>query len=671
MKKSTDSARIYERELRLLEKIEEIENQKSLSKDKLSKEYIELGNEYDKLLRQTIKITRIGDANLRKLMRSWKLEQEKLHLEQIVKERTKEIEEKNRQLENQTVLLKEKSEKLKDLSESKSRFFANISHEFRTPLSLIMGLLEEMLSENRDKEEKKKLTLMLRNSQRLLGLINQLLELSKFESGKIKLQACQQQIIPFLKGIVGLFDPVTNKNELDLTFQTEFEEEEETISLYFDAEKLEEIFFNLLSNAVKFTPSGGKITVTASKNPSIETNFPSGSMDISISDTGPGIPRDQLCNVFDRFYQSDRTSEHHRKGTGIGLAIAKELVELHHGEIKACSNKSEGTEFIIRLPMGDAHLEPDEIVEHLEKSYKHKDLKEILDLFLKEKEPGILAGTEMNPLTDANSSKGMMTKRDIEIEPEAYEKNIILIVEDSADVRAYIRRSLEPLYDVADAKGGQEGIQIAQEIIPDLIISDIMMPGIDGYELCRMLKNDRKTSHIPIILLTAKASDENILEGLEVGADDYITKPFNTRILCARIKNLIDLRCQLQQKIQQEMPLQPAKMSVSKIDKEFLKDLQKVIRKNISNPEFNVEKLCRELYMSRATLYRKIQALSGESPTEFIRSYRLKRGAILLKKKFGTVLEVAIEVGFSSANYFTKCFKEKFHRLPSNFKEFE
>jgi len=671
MKKSTDSAKIYERELRLLEKIKEIENHKSLSKDKLLKEYIELRKEYDKLLRQAIKITRIGDANLRKLMRSWKLEQEKLHLEQIVKERTKEIEEKNRQLENQTSLLKEKSEKLKELSEIKSRFFANISHEFRTPLSLIMGLLEEMLSGNRDKEEERKLTLMLRNSQRLLGLINQLLELSKFESGKIKLQAFQQQIIPFLKGIVGLFDPVTSKNELDLTFRTDFEEEEENISLYFDSEKLEEVIFNLLSNAVKFTPPGGKITITAARNPFIETNFPSGSLDISISDTGLGIPRDQLPHVFDRFYQSDRTYEHHRKGTGIGLAIAKELVELHHGEIKARSNKGEGTEFIIRLPMGDAHLKPGEIVEHLEKPYKHKDLKEILDLFMREKEPGVPADAESNLLPDIISSEKTMTEKDIEIEPDAYEKNIILVVEDSVDVQRYIRRALKPFYEVVDAMEGQEGIQKAQEIIPDLIISDIMMPGIDGYELCRILKNDRETSHIPIILLTAKAAEENILMGLEVGADDYITKPFNTKILCARIKNLIDLRCQLQQKIQQEIPLQPAKISVSKIDKEFLKDLQKVINKNISDPEFNVEKLCKKLYMSRATLYRKINALSGESPTEFIRSYRLKRGAQLLKKKFGTVIEVAIEVGFSSANYFTKCFKEKFHRLPSNFKEIE
>jgi DNA-binding response OmpR family regulator len=256
-------------------------------------------------------------------------------------------------------------------------------------------------------------------------------------------------------------------------------------------------------------------------------------------------------------------------------------------------------------------------------------------------------------------------------EPTAHEKSIILVVEDSADVRDYIRGSLEPLYSVAEAKNGREGIERAQELIPDLIVSDIMMPEKDGYELCRVLKNDRITSHIPIILLTAKASEENIIEGLETGADDYVTKPFSTRILCARIKNLIDLRRHLQDTLNREMTFQPDKISVSPIDKEFLHDLQAVIEENISDPDFSVEELSKKLYMGRTTLYRKIQALSGESPTDFIRSYRLKRGAELLKKNFGSVLEVAFEVGFSSANYFTKCFKKKFHQLPTTFKETE
>ncbi|NIM15492.1 MAG: response regulator, partial [Candidatus Aminicenantes bacterium] len=246
-------------------------------------------------------------------------------------------------------------------------------------------------------------------------------------------------------------------------------------------------------------------------------------------------------------------------------------------------------------------------------------------------------------------------------------KDIVLVVEDSVDMRQYIKNALEPQYNVEEAVDGREGIQKAQEIIPDLIISDIMMPEIDGYELCRVLKTDRTTSHVPIILLTAKAAEENIIQGLETGADDYITKPFNTRILLTRIKNLIDLRRHLQQTIDREMMLQPTKIAVSPVDKEFMEELKTVIETNISDPDFSVEELSKKLYMSHATLYRKIQAITGESPRDFIRSYRLKRGAELLKSSYGNVGDVAFEVGFSSTSYFIKCFKEKFQQLPSSY----
>jgi signal transduction histidine kinase/DNA-binding response OmpR family regulator len=586
--------------------------------------------------------------------RSGKLEREKQKLERTVKERTKEIEEKNQQLEKQTLQLKEQSEKLKEIDKVKSRFFANISHEFRTPLTLIMGPLEQMLYTNRDNEQQKTLNLMLRNSQRLLSLINQLLELSKFDSGNMKLQACQQNIVPFLKGIVASFEPITGKNDLGLNFHAE----EENITLYFDPEKLEEIIFNLLSNSIKFTPAGGMVTVTVN---TIETSlgeedFPAGSLDISISDTGPGIPRDQLARIFDRFYQSDSTFEHHQKGSGIGLAIAKELVELHQGRIDVHSHEGKGTEFIIRLPMGKVHLKPEEIVEIFVPPSPRKIPAEISSLYMSGDENVEPDLEEM----DTDNHEISLTGKDI-----------VLVVEDSADVREYIKHSLETHYHVVEARGGQEGMQKAQEIIPDLIISDVMMPETDGYELCRQLKNNVITSHVPIILLTAKASEENIIQGLETGADDYITKPFNTRILCARIKNLIDLRRQIQETLNREMTLQPAKISVSQIDKRFLTKLKEAIDEHISDTEFNIDQLCRILDMSQPTLYRKIHALTGESPTDFIRTCRLKRGAELLKDNFGSVLEVAFEVGFSSASYFTKCFKKKFHQLPSTYKESE
>jgi CheY-like chemotaxis protein/AraC-like DNA-binding protein len=415
---------------------------------------------------------------------------------------------------------------------------------------------------------------------------------------------------------------------------------------------MEDVICNLLTNAIKFTPAGGKITVTCTRSPTKKVNFPSGSVKISVSDTGPGIPGDKLADIFHRFYQSESTYEHYPKGFGIGLAIAKELVELHHGVINVHSTAGQGTEFIIELPLGDQHLKPDEIIDLTGESLKSPGTCKIPtpDMAKAEKE-------EEEPEEEMEQ----------EITAEKAVKDIILVVEDSIDMRNYIKSSLEPHYQVVEAKDGRDGIEKASQIIPDLIISDIMMPETDGYELCRVIKNSRDTSHIPIILLTAKASEESILQGLEIGADDYVTKPFSTQLLGARIKNLIQLRSHLQLNMNREMTLQPTNMPVSPMDKGFIKELREVIEKNLSDPDFNVEQLGKKLYMSGATLYRKIQALSGESPTEFIRSYRLKRAAQLLKSGFDSVTEVAFEVGFNSRSYFTKCFREKFHQLPSSF----
>ncbi len=586
--------------------------------------------------------------------RSGKLEREKKKLEHIIKERTKEIAEKNHQLEEQ-------SEKLKEMDQVKSRFFANISHEFRTPLTLIMGPLEQMLTEpGREAAEIKKLNLMLRNSQRLLTLINQLLELSKFESGKVKLHAEYRDIVPFLKGILDTFGPAADKREIDLTFQFHDEKSEsgQTIMMYFDPNKLEEIIFNLLANALKFTPAGGQVTVkTGSHSPGKKVNFPHGFVEISVADSGPGISREQLAHVFDRFYQSDTTLEHHRKGSGIGLAIAKELVELHHGRIDVHSVEGKGTEFTIHLPLGKNHLEQGEIT-----GARTPPSNRAVPVEIKQD------NMEMNPVEAqetgeiiANGEKGEKTKG------WEIEKDVILLVEDSSQLREYMKEALEPGYRVVEAADGEEGLQKARELNPSLIISDIMMPGIDGYRLCKEIRNNLDTSHIPLIMLTAKASEENIIQGLETGADDYITKPFNTKILLTRIKNLIELRNHMQQTVNREMTLHPVKIPISQLDKKFIKTLRKTIEENISDPDFNIERLCRKLDMSQPTLYRKILAFSGESPTEFIRSYRLKRGAELLKKNYGSVLEVAFEVGFSSANYFSKCFKKKFHQLPSTY----
>jgi DNA-binding response OmpR family regulator len=397
--------------------------------------------------------------------------------------------------------------------------------------------------------------------------------------------------------------------------------------------------------------------VTVKGNPGADTNFPAGWVEISVCDTGPGIPLEQLPNIFNRFFQADITYEYHQEGPGIGLILAKELVELHHGSIEARSRVGEGSVFIIRLPMGSAHLAAGEIVE----PGVTVDIMTTVSTGSKSRE---IVGFEMEKTGKNNQDK---TESLLEPGIQGNDTNIILVVEDSAAMRMYIRETLEPGYTVVTAADGREGMQKAQEVIPDLIISDIMMPEVDGLELCRLLKNDVKTSHIPIVLLTAKASEENILQGLKTGADDYITKPFSTKLLIARIKNLIDIRRQLQNNINYEMTLQPVKTSVSKIDRKFLRDLQAVIKKNMSDPEFNVEELSKKLYMGYTTLYRKIKALYGHTPTEFIRSCRLKRALQLLKSGYGSVTEVAFEVGFSSRAYFTKCFREKFHQLPSDF----
>lgn len=546
-----------------------------------------------------------------------RLEKEKTRLEHLVGQRTREVQDKNRQLQ--------------EMARVKSRFFANISHEFRTPLTLIMGPLEDMSGKPFDS--------MLHNSRRLLNLIDQLLELSKIESGKMKLKAAPQDIVPFLKGILASFEMEARRRQVTLKCMAQPPE----ILVYFDVDILDKIICNLLSNALKFTPGEGRVTLSAS----IEGGKMNGSLVISVQDTGAGIPEDQLPHIFDRFYQAGNTQSYEgtQKGSGIGLALVKELVTLHHGRIEAFSDGS-GSRFTLHLPLGHTHFADGEVIAMPETFPRPRPVQ------------GTLITPEPEPneedLPDGNSQ-----------EP------VILVVEDNAEMRHYIAQSLHPGFTVVQAVDGSDGVKKARDIIPDLIISDVMMPHIDGYQLCATLKKDVKTSHIPIILLTARASDENIIKGLEIGSDDYITKPFNAKILNSRVKNLIDLRRDLHQRIQRDLLLQPSEINVSSVDETFLKELQEMIEKSLSDSAFNVEALAGKLYMSRPTLYRKVMALTGQSPNHFIRSYRLKRAAQLLQAKFGNVTEVAMEVGFTNMAHFAKCFKEAFHQLPSHYQSSE
>jgi signal transduction histidine kinase/ligand-binding sensor domain-containing protein/DNA-binding response OmpR family regulator len=560
-------------------------------------------------------------------------------LSSLVESRTRELRESNAMIEAKNRQLQSQSEKLKEMDQIKSRFFANISHEFRTPLTLIMGPLERRLFESRNQGDVEELEMMLRNSRRLLSLINQLLDLAKLESGGMRLLASNQDIVPFAKGIARSFDSLLSRQKLTL----DMEVERESILLYFDGEKIEKVISNLLSNAIKFTPTGGTITFKLSLEEPVKGAYPEGSVALSVKDTGPGIPKDQLPYIFNHFYQAEGVFSYNQasKGSGIGLALVKELVVLHSGDIAVDSQRRKGTEFILRLPLGRRHLKPEEIVEAISEPPVETEINtQDIDEAIEQPEP-FGAG-------DSN-------------------KDLILVVEDNADVRLYIRKAIEPYYRVEEAVNGKAGMQQARASIPDLIISDVMMPLANGYELCRTLKTDVKTSHIPIILLTAKAAEENVVEGLETGADDYVVKPFNTRILLSRVKNLIQLRRQLQQNIQQDLILKPEEIAVSSVDQTFIKELKQVLEHNIADADFGVDDLADAMFMSRATLNRKLKAISGESTNRFIQSFRLKRALQLLKENYGNVTEVAFAVGFSSSAYFTRCFKDKFNQLPHQF----
>ncbi|HLP59760.1 MAG TPA: response regulator, partial [Candidatus Deferrimicrobium sp.] len=362
----------------------------------------------------------------------------------------------------------------------------------------------------------------------------------------------------------------------------------------------------------------------------------------------------QLPHIFDLFYQVQAPYEQKSKGSGIGLSLTRELVELHYGDIQARSVEGKGAEFFVYLPMGKAHLKPEEIIDVTRQPISRQNddsCKTIVqDLEPQLPEPGESAAAFPQP--------SFTTLSDLE-------NPLVLVVDDNADLRRYLFSAFEPAYRVLEAVDGKDGWEKASETIPDLVISDVMMPQIDGFELSRRIKQDPRTCHIPIILLTAGTSHQSMLAGLETGADDYIPKPFNMELLAARAKNLIELRRRLQERMKNQLALQPHEISVSPLDEEFYSELRQTIEKNLSDSEFSVEGLSNMLYMGRTTLYRKILALTGETPNQFIRSYRLRRAAQLLKANAGTVSEVAAMVGFLNPSYFAHCFKEEYYFSPS------
>jgi len=575
---------------------------------------------------------------------------------------------KRQRLKQQFELEHVESEKLKELDTLKSRFFANISHEFRTPLTLILGPVAKHLPAIQDSALKQDLNVVQRNALRLQRLINQILNLSKIESGKMKLQVREENIISLVNGYVQSFESLAKQNHIDLVFRST----EKDIRLFIDKDKIEKILYNLLSNAFKFTGEGGEIDVEVSSRQSaasspqsvangettadcqLPTADSEGScVSIKVSDTGRGIPPEMLNHIFDRFYQTDDSQTRDQEGTGIGLALTKELVKLHHGEISVESQVDKGSIFTVFLPDGKAHLNPDEIVSESTVETSNEDI------------PGQYHELAKHA---ARSKSGTS--------PSDESKPIILIVEDNADLLSYIRDYLDTSYFVIEARDGEEGLREAIKNIPDLVLSDVMMPKMDGFELCRKLKTDERTSHIPVILLTARASSESKIEGLETGADDYLSKPFDAKELKIRIRNLVLQRQKLREKFagdfwkENKLPvLQSVPSGLNQMDKKFLQKALDAVNLHLPDTDFNIEAFGKEMGMSRQQMHRKFRALVNQSATEFIRTIRLKKAAELLSQKSGTVSEIAYDVGFNTLSYFTKSFQEQFGVTPSEYME--
>jgi signal transduction histidine kinase/DNA-binding response OmpR family regulator len=522
--------------------------------------------------------------------------------------------------------------KLHEVDEMKSRFFANISHEFRTPLTLILGPVKQISEIVEDDKIKGDLLVVHRNANKLLGLVNQLLDISKLESGTMKLQTVSQSIVPLLRTLVLSFTSYAERKRIALTFHST----EDEIVAYVDNDKIEKIVTNVLSNAFKFTPEGGSIEVAVTK----DDNY----VNVRISDTGIGIPNDKIPKIFDRFYQVDGSHTRKQEGTGIGLALTKELVELHKGTIEVESEEGKGSTFIIGIPLGKEHLKQEEICERGEDETEIS----VLPLEMTSHEE---TGVEQPAI-------GLFRQTG---------KPVLLIVEDNADVRHYISDGLNSDYGILEAIDGEDGWHKSIEQLPDVIVSDVMMPKMDGFKLCCKLKTDERTSHIPVILLTAKASSGDKVEGYDAGADDYIMKPFEPEELKARIKNLIGQRERIHEHFRKHGLFEIEEGEITPVDQKFLQNTLAIITKHMSDALFGVESLAAEMAVSRSLLLKKIEALIGEPPHELIKRTRLNKAAKLIEKKFGNMSEIALEVGFNNPSYFAECFKKQFGVSPSQF----
>jgi len=540
----------------------------------------------------------------------------------------------NEEILNQRNQLIDLGKKANEANEAKIKFFTNISHELRTPLTLILGPLEELLqNEIVYRSASKSLLLMHKNTIMLLRLINQLMDFRKIEIDMLKLRVSENDIVIFLNQIIEAYSDLSKKRNIDLRFITKVP----CLNVWFDETMLDKVLFNLLSNAFKFTNNNGYIYVSLTKDENGKN------VQIAVEDNGVGMTETAVEHAFELFYQGEYENY---KGSGLGLALAKELISLHKGTIEVQSEKWKGTKFIVTLPLGESHLEKTEKID-----------KEISKMVLYEDEK--IYTTELIPQLKREEAFGSGVSNEYSI----------LIIEDYADLKNYLRDRLSKYYEILEADSSSDALQKSFETVPDLIICDVMIPGKNGFELTNILKTDIRTSHIPIILLTAKTSVEAQIEGMKHLADSYITKPFNQKYLEENIKSLLKNRSILKEHFSGEIPSELKIQTLNKLDKKFITEFNALIENNIGNENFSVEEICKHMGLSRMQLYRKVKALLNCNANEYVLNKRLQKAKYLLQEDEFTISEVAYKVGFSSLAYFSTVFKSKFSVTPTEFKE--
>jgi len=536
-----------------------------------------------------------------------------------------ELSRQKKKLEEQRDQLISLSKQLEEATHAKLVFFTNVSHDFRTPLTLVADPVEQLLEDKAlTPRQQSLLKVVHKNVHILLRLVNQILDFRKYENDKLELVRANMNLRVQLQEWSHSFQTLALKKHIH--FVLEVNDDRADYLMAVDAEKMERVYFNLLSNAFKFTPENGTITVTLSTLTKEEGGRYAR---LVVADTGSGISVQHIRHIFDRFYQIDVN----HAGSGIGLALAKAFVELHGGEITADSVEGKGTVFTVDIPMTVVEEPSADLVQ----------------------EPRITQQTVVEELED------MKTEEQIPDE----NKECILIIDDNADVRDYVKSLLKEEYTVIEAPDGRAGLKKAMKYVPDAIICDVMMPVMDGLECCRKLKTELQTSHIPVMLLTACSLDEQRIQGFECGADSYISKPFNSKLLLVRLRNLMDNHKRLKQFFGDKTTL--SKESVSDVDKGFVDRFRELIEENLADSELSVEDLGGKMGLSRVQLYRKIKALTNYSPNELVRIARLKKAASLLASSEKTISEITYEVGFTSPSYFTKCYKEYFGESPTDF----